>query len=281
MFTREAPEKYLRHEIDHLGIETYQELHRTSKVFVGALSDNWVYTPSTQSPECYVLRVPKSPIDREWVVQSIQSEYNGIGATDLGISFRLRTIAEQVALIDALALHGLQTINYLEVSEDTILFPFVRGVGLNAFVAQVDTEGKFSVIKNILYHLATAHKNGIIFGDRWCKNTLVLDNGDFAEIDFDIELLGPQDARAAFEMSQTLYHLVHFSQKNRLLVTSQLARFVREHEDIFGTYDSECILHLLTRQTEYFLNRGVPYEGILPTNDEIHEIIGEFVKAKA
>jgi hypothetical protein len=221
-----------------------------------------------------VLRVPRSVEDRERTVHSIQQEYAGIGATQQGIGFRLRTIEEQAKFIDTLSDQSLKTVVHLDVNKDTMLLPFLSGVPLHIFAESTDTEDKFTVIGNILHHLSRIHQKGITYGDRWCTNTLVLTNGDFVELDYDIELIGDLRTIQSFEMAQTIYHLIHFSGRNRVFMTNRLQRFFQENADMLGQYDVEKLTVFLLGHAEYF-HKDELYERITPPYDEIYSLANQ------
>lgn len=255
--------------------ETILEL--TGDVVSGGLNQSWIYTPAGETGgERYVLRVPRPANERQRTLTSLQREYDGIGATRNGIGFRIRTTADQVDFINNLQEANRKSVDYLDTQGDTMLLPFVEGIPLHNYL-QNETNST-NIVNHVLVHLVDSHRNGIIFGDRWGPNTIVKPNGDFVELDYDIELLGKREDTTAFELAQFLYHAVHFSGERRAMTITGIQKLIGEDPSLLTSYDQEKLTTFLIGHAKYFYDRyanhGELYEGIRPPSyKEIFDLI--------
>ena len=274
----EVPQKYqFSHSKEKMsGSPREFFLERTGDVFTGGLNQNWVYgCVNEKGTDKYVLRVPRSIKERTVTQKSLQQELDGIGATEHGVAFVLRDIPQQARFIDGIRAQGLNTIDYFDVQENAMLFPFFEGVPLHKYIASGHASKTFSVVDGVLNHLTMAHRAGIVFGDRWVTNTLILPNEDFAEVDFDIELIGEHQRIATFELAQTLYHLIHFSGSQHTDAMNMLEIYYRGNPKQLSGYDRNLLSAFLLGHQSYFMDRyrdkNELYEGLIPPGEEVNQ----------
>ncbi|MBI2597451.1 hypothetical protein HYW41_04805 [Candidatus Daviesbacteria bacterium] len=280
----ETPEKYLlnllgsetKREGTSLPPPTFHDLLLTEQILPGGLNVNWVYSCSAKSlVDKFVLRVSKAEDERIQMVRSIQFEYDSIGASAIGVGFRLRTIEEQTEFTDLLCRNGFNALQYIAATTEAMLLPFISGIQLNQHIKDSSDPGSFEVVKDILLHLNSVHKQNITIGDRWCPNTIILPDNRFIEIDFDIELTGDVESTMTFELSQLLYHIVHFADRNRVMAVRNLAGFLHSHPRYLEIYDLVKLKLLLIGHTNFFASKNEAYEGIDPPNSEMYDLIEE------
>lgn len=241
------------------------------RILHGGLNNNIVYEyASEKGKETYVARIPKEPHERLQTSRTIQHEYDEIGATGIGIGFRLRDISEQAKVIDELGQNKFNVLGYDAVSNNAMLLPYIEAIPLSEFVGSYSLSENLGVVIRVLDHLRAVHSKGIVMGDRWCRNTLVTGRGTCVEIDFDIELLGDSALAKTFELSQVLYHLVHFSNVNRETMVQFLLKYLNKGNSLLG-YNKEALKFLLQGHAEFF--KGNIYEKLEPPYGEVYDLI--------
>lgn len=156
--------------------------------------------------------------------------------------------------------------------------PFVEGIRLDKYLLSDSPESKdLRVVNNTLNNFITAHRRGIIFGDRWVTNTIILPTMETVELDYDIELVGEQRVSATFELSQVLYHLVHFANGNRLNILEHISSFFMNQSETLEDYDFPSLVKFLQGHTVFFWGKwakeGKTYEGIIPPTIEVTALI--------
>jgi tRNA A-37 threonylcarbamoyl transferase component Bud32 len=238
---------------------------------------NTVVIQLGENGEKSVLRSPKSDEERETTLYAIQQEYHGIGATKNGIGFRVRTPTEQAEFTQKARKVGLKTINCTATEDGALQMDYIDGTPLNKYIQREPKDINTKIIKNVLEHMANAHNNEIIFGDRWGPNTIITQEEDFVELDFDIELVGEKRVIAAFELSQTLYHLMHFAGENRDFIRDYLLDIYTQNPQLLAEYNLDKVRTFMHGQTEYFYRNyqknGSLYEEMEPSYTEVYELI--------
>ncbi|RJQ38053.1 hypothetical protein C4559_02410 [Candidatus Microgenomates bacterium] len=266
---------FARGEIYPSGKLGVLNLRRTPETFRGGLNENHVY--SSEGGNKFVLRVPRGNEERQATVLAINEEYKGVGAENQGIEFRLRTLPEQAAFIDKLNGLNIPTIDYLHSSSDSLLMPFINGVPLNKFISKANVFDLGIVVDKTLDNILLAHKEGVVFGDRWVANTMVLPSLETLEMDFDIELIADFKTSATFELSQMLYHLVHFANGNRINMIEHISKFLNRRPTALENYDTSMLIGLLEGYMFFFGQRWEMedkfYEGIIPPCEETEFLI--------
>jgi len=243
------------------------------QVLEGGLNRNTVFQLG-ENGEYLVLRVPKSHEEQATTIEAIAKEYDAIGATEHGISFVLRNSEEQMNFLSQTLAADLHTPVVFDNTESGIVMEYVDGIPLHLYIQNDSQEIDFSIVTDVLAHLHKAHEKGIIFGDRWVKNTMVRPSGDFTELDFDIKLQGDHTTLATFELAQTLFHLIHFAKQNRGEMIDTLTTFYKENSDLLAGHDIKKLDIFLQKQMEYFYNNYLHslelYEGLIPPGFEIN-----------
>lgn len=260
--------------------QTFPELKEVIGTFQGGLNESLIFSLDTESGEkSVVLRFPKSEEERTTTQTAIRQEYNAIGATKNGIDFRLRTITEQADFIQKANKAGLKILDYIDVSDNAMLMQYVQGTPLHRYVQQESTHINPQVIEDVLTSLSYAHRNGIVFGDRWTTNTIITSDEDFVELDFDIELIGDKETITSFELSQTIYHLMHFSGNNRDFMSEMIVDTCLKNQKLLNMYDTDKIYTFISGQTDYFYDMyqktGFIYEEVVPPYSEVYMLIDE------
>lgn len=247
--------------------------------FEGGLNDTYVVEVELNHKDSrkLAIRIPKSDADREKTHELITAEYRKIGVNAVGIDFRLRNMEEQQQLMSMAAGFGLHTLECDVLLGNEMATEFMDGVPLSEYVAQETASIDPTIIRNVLTHLTQAHSVGIVFGDRWAKNTMILQSGEHKEFDFDIELQGDTEATSSFELAQTLYHLIHFADNNRNFILELICDLYDSNPSLLAAYNKTTLLQLLDGQRIHFvaeyLEQGSLYEGIAPSNSEIARLI--------
>ncbi|HRN69859.1 MAG TPA: hypothetical protein PLS49_01630 [Candidatus Woesebacteria bacterium] len=246
--------------------------------FQGGLNESVIFSLNTEASEnSVVLRFPKSEEARAITHNTIKKEYDAIGATENGIDFRFRNISEQADLIRKAINYGLKVLDYIDTTDSAMLMQYIQGIPLHQYVQQDSKNINPEVIESVLINMMHAHWNGIVFGDRWATNTIIISDEDFVELDFDIELIGDTETVTSFELSQTLYHLMHFSGNNRDFMSETILDIYLKNQNFLNMYDLDKISPFLRGQTEYFYDlyqkNGLLYEEIVPPYDEVYMLI--------
>ena len=227
------------------GIEI--SLQSTGRILKGELNSNYVLTDS--EGKLYVWRVPK---ENPTVLSAIGDELTHTGFLTNGGFYRFRSIPEQVNFMNSTSQSELKTLPVLFTDGHGILTSFVQGDPFDIYLRQ----GNLDATAKVLDNMHGAHRMGIVFGDRWVKNTIVTPDEDIVEVDFDIALEG--NYTREFEIAQTLYHMVHFS-----LNRPDMLKYLRDYfsqTKMIGTYNSSTIHLFLKKYSEYFKDRE--YEDI-------------------
>lgn len=222
-------------------------LQATGKILKGELNNNYVLRDSEE--KLYIWRIPK---ENPTILTAIQDELTHTGFLTSGGSYRFRSILEQIDFMNSTSQARLKTPPVLFTDGQGILMPFIQGTPFDVYLRQ----GNLAATTRVLDNMYSAHRMGIVFGDRWVKNTIVTPNEDIVEFDFDIALEG--NYTKEFEIAQTLYHMIHFS-LNRPDMLKYLLNYFSQTE-MMSIYNSSAIHLFLKKYSEYFKDRE--YEGI-------------------
>lgn len=222
-------------------------LQSTGDILKGELNNNYILRDS--EGKLYVWRIPK---ENPTVLSEIQDELTQTGFLTSGGSYRFRSIPEQIDFMNSTSQARLKTPPVLFTDGHGILIPFIQGIPFDVYLRQANLVATARVLDNMY----SAHRMGIVFGDRWVKNTIVTPDEDIVEVDFDIALEGSYVKE--FEIAQTLYHMIHFS-LNRLAMIAYLHHYFSQTK-IMADYNSSAVYLFLKKYSEYFKDRE--YEGI-------------------
>lgn len=222
-------------------------LQSTGDILKGELNNNYVLRDSEGI--LYVWRVPK---ENPTVLIEIQNELTYTGLLTSGCSYRFRSVLEQVDFMNLTHQARLKTPLVLFNDDHGILMSFIQGTPFDIYLRQ----GNLAAIALVLDNMYSAHQIGIVFGDRWVKNTIVTPDEDIVEIDFDIALGGIYSRE--FEIAQTLYHIIHFSLNRRDALKYILDYF--SQTKIMRAYYTSAVRFFLKKYSEYFKDGN--YENI-------------------
>ncbi|MBI5122564.1 hypothetical protein HZA75_01770 [Candidatus Roizmanbacteria bacterium] len=187
------------------------------------------------------------PKEDKSVIQSIANEYNAIGFTQAGGSFRRRTPYEQVQFANQASELGLRVLKPLHHEGLQIENLFLEGARtMDVFLAKATAKQTDQFIGHMFSDLYLAHRSGTIYGDRWSENTLIVPGIGIVHIDFDIEILGPP--AKDFEASQVAYYILAGAKAKAIPQLAQLLSipnanldmknvetFLRGHAEHFDT----------------------------------------------
>lgn len=226
-----------------------------SEAFEGALNKSYVVVD--ESGNKYLWRIRKEQVELD---HALFKEYEGVGFLANGGSYRYRTTEDQVQFMYYAASLGLKVVTPLYSSADGILLSFIPGLPFDSYLQEGHTEATFFALDNLL----DAHRMGVVFGDRWVKNTMITEN-DAVEIDFDIEITG--DSSKEFELSQTFYHILYFaSDKDEVLTLLKI--YCSERKDRLINYQLAVLIDLLEGHAKYFNTEEYDI-----TNEKVRELV--------
>jgi hypothetical protein len=232
----------------------------TGETLQGEANINRVYV--RQDGAKFLHRKPK---DRAGVINVLEEWYKGVGFTDMGGGFRYLSNSEQAEKMDHMQSLSLKTVvPVVSVGEEMIL-PFIEGETLLEYIKG----GKTDVVPDVIDHLLLAHQKDVVLGDRWTPNTIVTPDGDFREIDFDIELSGRYAKE--FELSQLLYSLVVYSSSRRVMM-GVMQDYLPKRKDALQSYDKNALAVLLRGHARHL--EGQIFEGCIHNiGDEVEEMV--------
>ncbi len=166
----------------------------------------------------YLQRIPK---ENRRILTSIQHEYGYMGFNDAGGKFRRRKPSEQFQLTRKAAFAGLRVLPPIDEEGDTTIYPFFTDAQtLDQYLPQASPEEAERITYQIFDDLRRAHQLGIIYGDRWSHNMLVIPQYGFINVDFDIEISGPPAKE--LELAQAAYYTLSGGREKVLSMLSQI-----------------------------------------------------------
>jgi len=125
-------------------------------------------------------------------------------------------------------------------------YPFIKGITYDQWLNSGEISNK--IIDLYIDSIVKAHQNGVVYGDRWGPNTMVVGDTTIIHFDFDISLEGIPAKE--FELAQTLYYTLSFSSKkeviNRFLIRK--LRSIRKT----GQYNWKTLLRLIKGHYRHF-----------------------------
>lgn len=224
-------------------------LHPTGEVLQGTL--NYISLFSDQNKNLYTWRIPKKYPE---ILPQIHKDLIGTGFLTSGGRYKYRTLQEQVNFMARAGKANLQSLMPVYADKFGILSPFIQGTPYDQYLRS----GGITATKSVLDNILAAHAQGIVYGDRWTKNTIVKPDETIVEIDFDIELMA--ENAQEFEMAQLLYHILFFSsRRNEMLIF--LNDYLQTHKRALSQHNISVIKDFLFNYINYFADK--PVEGIL------------------
>jgi len=156
------------------------------------------------------------------ILESLAYEYNSIGFTERGGHFRRRSQNEQILFTEHCASFGLKVLPPLSHNEAYIENLFLENAEtLDVFLTHATDEEAAQCTQDIYMDMYKAHKAGVVYGDRWEKNILIVPKMGVVNIDFDIEISGP--FAKEFEATQVACYILAGS---NVKIIPQLAKLL-------------------------------------------------------
>lgn len=210
-----------------------------------------------------LMRIPKK---NDIGLKSIAHEYDGVGFTRQGGRFRRRSPQEQTVFIKHAASQGLRVLQPALIdSKGTSYFPFLNQAKTLDNYLPTSTDDELSrTIYELYDDLRKAHKQNIIYGDRWSKNILINPNFGVTNIDFDIEISGKPAKE--FEVAQVIYYIL-LAAKDRSIPL--LAEILSKGNDWF---DFSLVAGFLQKHALHFLHNP-KYGGIENETNTLIELV--------
>lgn len=240
---------FMKEERVSVPIQDYQKniFYPTGEILSGGLNTNRIL--KSQSGERFILRESQ---DNPITLAAIEREFQAAGFLDYGGTFYLRNSTEQAEFMIMAAQQLLPVVQPTQTTSGTMILPFIEGIALDTYLKQ----GHTNAVHTALQNLYNAHKKGIVYGDRWIKNSIVTPENNVIEIDFDIALEGP--CAAEYEIAQTLYHMLHFSTNRPDLLNELYTHF--QNVSLIQCYNPHIIKQFLINYGQFFQEE--PYENI-------------------
>jgi len=135
----------------------------------------------------------------------MQYMYEATGFIQSGGSFKLRNIADEVDFLQRSLAAGLPVPKLIHADQDWMLIEYVTGKTLFDFLEA----GEVKFVPKIVQAMNLAHRQGIIYADRWTGNEMIDPQGNVRMIDFDIEWFyegGNDGTLEALEMAWTIFN---------------------------------------------------------------------------
>lgn len=238
----------------------FKILYPTGEVLQGTL--NYISLFSDRIKNLYTWRTPK---EHPEILPQIHKDLIGTGFLTNGGRYKYRTLQEQVNFMERAGKANLQSLMPVYADKFGILSPFIQGTPYDQYLRS----GGITATKNVLDNILAAHEQGIVYGDRWTKNTIVKPDESIVEIDFDIELMG--ENAQEFEMAQLLYHILFFSSRRNEMLNF-LNNYLQTHRRDLSQHNLSVVKKFLCNYVNYFADK--PVEGILGgIKQEVAELI--------
>jgi len=228
--------------------EEVKTLYPTGEVLQGTLNYNFVF--SDRNGNLYVWRTPK---EHPEILPQIHQDLLGTGFLTNGGSYRFRTIKEQINFMEKARRLNLRNTVAIYADEFGILLPFIPGTPYDTYLRR----GGITATRNVLDNIIAAHRQNIVYGDRWAKNTIVQPSKSIVEIDFDIELMG--ENAQEFELAQLLYHILFFSSRRKEMLEF-IESYLQINQIAIAQYKLSVVEEFLSNYANYFQDK--PSEGI-------------------
>ncbi len=151
----------------------------------------------------YLRRHPKSNLH---VMSFIAHEQDFIGFTGIGGKFRRRTPQEQERFTINAVSHGLRVLPPTYVDEKGIVyFSYLSHIQtLDNYLPNTIADESQRVVLQLFNDLQLAHSKGVIYGDRWSENMLIVPTYGLMHIDFDLEIYG--NGARELEVAQVVFY---------------------------------------------------------------------------
>jgi len=189
-------------------------------------------------------RIPK---DNPSILDAIATEYGSIGFFDEGGYFRRRSFQDQLDLSENASFYDLRVLLPIEAIDQVIYYPYLESaVNYEEFLKSASAEEAEDIVLQEFDDLRSAHNKGIVYGDRWPPNILVIPTIGLVNIDFDIELLGVPAVE--FEVAQVVFYTLASGKEKVIQILKSIinqsdgwfnyslfAKFLKGHGNLFAS----------------------------------------------
>lgn len=191
-------------------------------------------------------------------IPRIEAEYRGVGfLSNPNNSVFYRTYPQQAETARNLQEAGIPVVTPRVTTDNFQVIDFLPN-SMNLTESWLHNHPKASEYTTLmLYELRSAHKKDILLGDRRGGNELILENGIFKFIDFDIGIAGPEAYE--FDVAGFLYFIAHKVHKGNFKRIPELLATLRKflHSDeVKQTYNWPLLVSYTKRYYDYFKNDG-------------------------
>ncbi len=220
---------------------------------------NNAYLIGHDTPQ-YVLLMQKDPSESE-SLKWINQELNSIGFFERN-SYAFRTPSEQAAIQKKLLALGIRCPDVLAFNDNQkyIFEEFLPGLLYKDFFNQPNTDRLTNVIDRYFTDIKRANSQGMVMGNRWGPNEVVMDDNSLGYFDFKYGYHGP--TAKEFELSQALYYTSARVAKG---VSPEIAKTVLERylsRSFLGdVYEHTATINFVRRHANYFMAHGMEDEG--------------------
>lgn len=233
--------------------------------FEGGLNVSSVVTDD--AGRSYLKRYPKSGKE---TLKLLKHQYNALGFTSRGGSFRRRSSQEQGNFLQRAAGLGLKVLPPAHIDEKGFMYyRFLEGAQtLDDFLPRASSEEIDAIVHDLFADIRVAHANGVIYGDRWGQNILVVPRFSLLgnesnesekmkeparrtrktvlHIDFDIELSGP--IAHEFELAEMTFYTLRAGGER---IVPMLVNFLGIDTSVRG-FDFKAFVDFLEKFPELF-----------------------------
>jgi hypothetical protein len=236
----------------------------------------------------YVLRIPRQSEHSIQMKQIVTDYLDGLYSHSLfggyEESFFYRNLAEQSEYAKTCLEREIHVPEIFVEHNDFLLMQFIEGELYKDSIKQ-----KTEPISWFLNALRFAHGQGIVIGDRWGGNTIVMENSVYF-LDFDIryidDILEDEEERLQFEKSKDfdlavgIYGTIHYCERKSEAVEI-IHKFLIENDDFYNIENLRIFLkgYISFHSKSYWQENDKPFDPVdsyEKTNQYIQKLIDIF-----
>lgn len=208
---------------------------------------NHVFILKAKNGEQYILRIPKLEY-RHSIRDYLFQLYKTAGFVKKGNEFFFRPLEHQAIFSYRCRSMDIFVPDILFVGDNFLLTRFIEGIPYNIVLRQ-----SCRVISPLFTSVIQSHRKGIIFGDRWGGNELIVGN-KVCFLDFDIGYAYKNkhefQLSKNFELAVLVYgSILHCSKKSE-----SVQIFKKIFEKIQPEYNLECVIGYLNGYMKFYSN---------------------------